>query len=583
MRAQWWIPVLGLAGCLGKERPSAHETPEAAAANSPAPLTDAQTRFREGMRGKNTGNRFAYIPPQCYTRTRDEAAGPVHNVCYPCHLASEPPNFANDEGLQLTFRLPPRAAQNPWRNLFEPAISRSRARPTADEVLAYVRTGNYEDARGDIALATKLASLPPEWDGEGDGRWNGFVPDARFRFDDHGFDLRPDGTRTGWRAFAYAPFLGAFFPANGSADDVLIRLDPALQEDPAGHADAGVYTVNLAIALALVTRADVPIEPADERALGADLDRDGTLGIATRIAYDGDAQGATRMHYVGRAAHEKDFPIAPGLFPLGTEFLHSVRYLDVGPDGVVTMAARMKELRYAKKTRWFSYEDLKTHAAREPLEKFESPDQAKDVLWELDRGIYNKQGWLFQGFVEDETGALRPQTYEETVYCAGCHGGIGATTDSIFSFPRKLGAAAPARGWFHWTQHDLRGLPEPRRKDGEFEYTLYLRETGGGDELRANAEVESRFFDAAHRLRPERVKALHDDVSTLLLPSPARALDLDRAYWAIVREQSFTRGRDAVLAPVTRAYERAPLNEPTGVQSPIAAIAGHSPNQARAH
>ncbi|HEY2511083.1 MAG TPA: hypothetical protein VGI39_09515 [Polyangiaceae bacterium] len=579
MRAPWWLLILGLAACPSKERPPPPEATDAASPASPAALSGAKALFREGMRGKKAGNRFAYIPPQCYTRTRDEAAGPVHNVCYPCHLASTPPNFTNDADLQLTYRFPPRAAQNPWRNLFEPAVARSPRRPTDDEVLAYVRAGNYLDDRGAIALAAKLAALPPEWDGEGDGHWNGFVPDAQFHFDDQGFDRHPDGTRTGWRAFAYAPFPGAFFPTNGSADDVLIRLDPALQEDAAGHSDLRIYTVNLAIVEALVTRADVPIEPVDEREFGVDLDRDGVRGFATRVAYDGDAQGATRMGYVGRAAHEKDFPIAPGLFPLGTEFLHSVRYLDVGPDGAVAMALRMKELRYAKKTRWFSYDDLRAQAAREPLERFESPDQAKDVLWELDRGVYNKQGWLFQGFIEDDAGALRPQTYEETVFCAGCHGGIGATTDSIFSFPRKLDASAPARGWFHGSQHDLRGLPEPRR-DSEFEYTLYLRETGGGDDLRGNTEVESSFFDGDHRLRPNRLSALHANMAALLLPSPARALDLDRAYWAVVREQSFTRGRDAVLAPALRAYERAPRSEPTGVRAPIA---GPSPIQSRAH
>jgi hypothetical protein len=339
-----------------------------------------------------------------------------------------------------------------------------------------------------------------------------------------------------------------------------------------------VYGVNLAVVEALITRADVPIDPVDERSLGVDLDLDGTLGRATRVAYDRGR--ARRMHYVGRARERErsgELPIEPGLFPLGTEFLHSVRYLDTGPDGVVTMAPRMKELRYAKKVRWLTDDTLKTNAALEPFELAEAPERAAHILWEFDRGIYNKQGWLFQGFIEDRDGALRPQTYEETVFCAGCHGGIGATTDSIFSFSRKLGSGGPAHGWFHWTQHDLRGLPEPRRRDGDYEYTRYLRENAAGDELRDNDEVIRRFFDDHGKLRDDRARALHDDVSTLLLPSAPRALDLDRAYWAVVLEQGFTRGRDAVLAPARHVYARAPVNEATGVGTPLEGPRGGAP------
>jgi hypothetical protein len=155
------------------------------------------------------------------------------------------------------------------------------------------------------------------------------------------------------------------------------------------------------------------------------------------------------------------------------------------------------------------------------------------------------------------------------VYCAGCHGGIGATTDSVFAFPRKLGAGAPARGWFHWSQHDLRGVPEPRLRNGEYEYTQYLRESGGGDDRRENDEVRRRFFDERGALREDRVADLHVDVATLLVPGGARALDLDRAYWAVVLEQGFARGRDAVLAPARNAYQRAPIHESTGVSRPI--------------
>src|SRR5262249_30596232 len=150
-----------------------------------------------------------YIPPQCYTVTKDPRTGEVHNPCFACHLRSAPPNFVDDGELQLAFALPAAAAANPWSNLFAPPITRAR-RATDAEVLAYVRRSNYCDASVGIALARRLAALPKGWDGEGDGRWNGYLPDAWFRFDERGFDRAPGGRPTGWRAFAYAPFLGTF-------------------------------------------------------------------------------------------------------------------------------------------------------------------------------------------------------------------------------------------------------------------------------------------------------------------------------------------------------------------------------------
>jgi len=136
-----------------------------------------------------------------------------------------------------------------------------------------------------------------------------------------------------------------------------------------------------------------------------------------------------------------------------------------------------------KKVRWYSHDASRMHAMDDVNEQIESPDGSLRVLWEGNRGIYNDLGWLYQGFIEAADGSLRPQSYEETAYCYGCHAEIGRTTDGIFSFPRRLGPESFAKGWFHWTQHDLRSLPEPRSGDGQYEYTRYLRENGAGDEL----------------------------------------------------------------------------------------------------
>ena len=559
-RALFVIAALGATATSGcRAKPVTKATADAGV-SGPAPPTGL-------MHVRRLRNSIAYIPPQCFTKTLGDDGKPK-NPCYACHTRSEAPNFVNDEDLQVNLKLPVPGAHNPWTNLLSAPLG--HASPSSDEaVLQYVRQSNYFDADGRVALARVLEKPPSAWDGNGNGHWDGFVPDVEFAFDDRGFDHRPDGTVTGWRAFAYYPFVGTFFPTNGSADDVLIRLDPALREDDAGGFDAVAYSVNFAVVEALVRRADVAIDPVDEASLGVDLDLDGRLGRATRVAFDDarDGRGGTRMGYVGRArALQKggQFPIAPGLFPLHTEFFHTVRYLDVGPDGVVTMAPRMKEVRYARKAVWMTYDAVKAHVELEANATATNPERTHGVEWFREAGVGNGLGWYFQGFIEDSDGSLRPQSLEESAFCEGCHGGIGATTDGIFSFARKM-SAGQARGWFHWSQHDLRGIAEPKRKDGQFEYALYLREAGAGDELRSNSEVLGRFFDDHGELRPDEVKALHSDIARLLLPSPARALDLDRAYRAIVLEQSFDRGRDAVLAASPNVLATPSVGGKTGI------------------
>jgi hypothetical protein len=541
-----------------------------------APRSSASADLRAApptglMHVRRLRNHVAYVPPQCFTQTHGEDGKPK-NPCYACHTRPREPNYVDDEELQSTLKMPVPAAKNPWTNLLAPPVA--RAAPMDDDaVLAYVRRGNYFDDDGQIALARALAKPPPDWDGNGNGRWDGFVPDVRFHFDEQGFDRAPDGGFTGWRAFAYYPFVGTFFPTNGSADDVLIRLDPSLREDAAGHFDRDVYVVNLAVVEALIVRADVPIDPVDEAALGVDLDLDGHMGRATRVGFDAGLGGATRMRYVGRARDRPvtDFPIAPGLFPPGTEFFHTVRYLDVGKDGAVGMAARMKEVRYARKALWQTYDQLKAHAAFEAQTTAGNPERAHGVEWFREAGISNGQGWYFQGFIEATDGSLRPQSLEESAFCEGCHGGIGATTDGTFAFARKIDAG-PARGWYHWSQHDLRGLPEPRRRDGQYEYSLYLREAGAGDELRSNREVLDRFFDAGGALRPGEITLLRKDIARLLLPSPARAITLDRAYHAVVVEQSFDRGRDAVLGVSPNVRAETVYEEKTGIEHRVDAV-----------
>lgn len=526
------------------------------------------------IRGTTLANSIAYIPSQCFTKTLDDA-GNAHNPCFACHVASQEPNYIDDGDVQLEYAFPgePEAdLVNPWTNLFKDR-SAAVANISDNDILTYAREDNYIQD-GHLTLATTLSSaLPMQWDVNGNGAWDGYKPDAYFNFDDAGFDRSPGGTHTGWRAFAYAPFLGTFWPTNGSTDDVLIRLAPAFQRNEGGTPDLGVYKTNLAIVTALIQRRDVDLESTvDETVLKVDIDKDGKLASASKVRFDWAPLENRFMSYVGQARlHQQTGAVhlAAGLFPEGTEFLHSVRYLDMDEQGTTKLAQRLKELRYAVKKSWYSYSDLKAMALQEIREATVFPERTRQLTGNAEIGLGNGQGWTYQGFIEDKKGALRPQTYEETVFCIGCHSGVGATTDSAFAFPRKFAANAFRQSWYHWTQKNLSGIPEPMRGDGEYEYSHYLRRNGAGDEFRSNEEVMGKFFYADGSQNQAAVTALHRDITTLLNPTRARALLLNKAYKVIVEEQSFILGRDATVKPVSTVHKNLRIGTATGITVPV--------------
>jgi hypothetical protein len=360
-------------------------------------------------------------------------------------------------------------------------------------------------------------------------------------------------------------------PTNGSFDDVLIRLAPAFRRDAAGVEDLDVYQVNLAIVEAMIKRADVAIPATDETVLGVDLDDDGALGTAAVVKYHWNPTAGDRMSYVGEAGAEQaagTLHLAAGLFPEGTEFLHSVRYLGVGDDGSVAPAARMKELRYSRKAYWRSYSDLNLMAQLEAIDRATSPDTPEVYGGDAEHGLNNNLGWTYQGFIEDADGELRPQSFEETLFCMGCHSLLSATEDGAFVFPRKL-ISGEARGWYHWGS--AAALPDPLRRDGKLEYTTYLENNGAGDEFRGNTEVMARFFSSDGRPIAEAFAALARDVNVLFIPSAARALSLDKAYLVLVREQTFRLGRDPVIEPAANVWRAVTQDRSTGVAEPQAA------------
>ena len=262
--------ALALLGSACSTEPAPTPTPEIAVAPTPTPAPeptpepayDPLAHARASL-GK-LDNREAPIPPQCYTKTEGRA-----NPCWVCHAPARFPNAMVDWDLQGSYEFSETGKTNAWTNLF---VDRREAIATISdaEILAWIRSDNYGPLR------EHFATLPPS-------DYRGYRPDLDFAagFDALGF--ANDGSE--WRAIRYKPFPGAFWPTNGSTDDVLIRLPARLRQDAAGQPSRAVTIANLAILEAsmasdpTIPDAELrwPIEPVDERAAGLDLDGDGTL------------------------------------------------------------------------------------------------------------------------------------------------------------------------------------------------------------------------------------------------------------------------------------------------------------------
>jgi len=473
-------------------------------------------------------NREAIIPPQCYTRTEGQ-----HNPCYVCHQDAVPgrENLMHDGVLQTEYQFSDVGLSNHWRNLFK---DRSAAiQSISDEdILRWIDADNYSD------LAPRLKTV----------EFKGWIPDlenlslGREAFDDEGFAL--DGSH--WVAFNYKPMPSTFWPTNGSTDDVMIRLAAEFRTLANGEESREVYRTNLAIVEANIKGLDeITVRPVDERELGLDLDGDGQLGQATVVR---------RLdRYVGAAA---DWFKQEWIYPLNTEFLHTVRYIGIGADNIIGVSSRMKEVRYMRKHYVLPHFAL-ANAYRE--EAYAKADGYLPGYIDVGpHGLDNEMGWLLQGFIEDRQGRLRANTYEETMFCMGCHTAVGATIDKVFSFARKIDGA---KGWGYI---NLSGMPDaPNRGEQRGEIATYLERAGGGGEFRSNPEMEARFFDAEGRADAAKI-ATAIDVYDLITPSRSRALELNKAYRVLVEEQSYIFGRDAFVTPPANVYrEIDPATAPT--------------------
>lgn len=462
-------------------------------------------------------NAEAVIPPQCYTRFYGK-----FNPCYTCHQTYsdwDRPNHMRDGRLQAAYNFSDAALTNHWSNLFLDRRAQIAAIDDA-EILDWIHRENYSGLRPRLEQAG----------------WKGWLPDltdlhlAADAFDQQGFAR--DGS--GWVAFNYKPLPSTFWPTNGSTDDVMIRLPEPFRQTAAGDPSRDVYLANLAVLeMAIKDLDEVSVPPIDETAVDADLDGDGQLGSATSVRRPD--------RYFGAAA---DVALARMLYPEGTQFLHSVRYVGVD-DGKIVVPPRMKELRYMKKIRLYEPAHLRSLYDNERQKKID--ELLPRFVNQGNRGLDGGMGWLIQGFIENRDGELRPQSYEETTFCMGCHGTIGSTIDQTFAFPRKVTGAAG------WGYIDLVGMVDaPNHGESAGEIVTYLERVGGGNEFRENPEMEARWFEDGV---VDAAKVEAADVYTLITPSVERALALNKAYRLIVDEQSYIFGRDAILAPATNLFD----------------------------
>lgn len=403
---------------------------------------------RAGAPYRPSFNEDPAIPPQCWIET----GYGTQNACLYCHtdyLAQQRHGnalFSSED--QILYNFPsPALNRIPWRNILFPEEIDLRlagegvALPDPADA-GYVRHDNWAPAyaRGrasggenwfnrdapDVAFALFPALDPNHLfpfdpaDPTGGGT-HGYVDPGGFVRDEY-------SDYTGWRAVNFFPY-ALFTPLTGSVSGIYIRL-PRPFRTANGAFSVAVYQENLD----LVER-NIKARPLSE------------------THYQGDASGIA---------------VRKGFYPVGTEFAHPLHYVDLladgeagtGIDGVAaaegktyefpgTRSKRLKEMRYMYKWREVTWAELaEDEEAEDEEEGFESFVGREGQGW-LDNGA----GWILAAYIEDRSGALRPQTTEELVQCIGCHSDVGNTVDAVWSFHRKLPGDP---GWAEMSYGDYR-------------------------------------------------------------------------------------------------------------------------------
>jgi hypothetical protein len=471
MKHKWTILfILAAAAMIGANAPASEEgeadpTLEAREALGRKGLTGQALRladFHEGVAPRNflerTGalykpsyNEDPSIPAQCWVETNYG----TQNACLYCHtdyLAKMKHGNAFPLGEdQILYSFPsPNLNKVLWRNTIFPQEIGERlekegiALPDREDV-AYVRRDNWQPA-----YAKARTGSGAEWLNKKSSEFILFPalnPSHLFPFREkdptgagtHGF-IDTDGfvrdekqEFTGWRAVNFFPY-GIFTPLSGSVSGIYIRLPrPFMSEGNTFNRE--VYRKNL-----YLLEQNIKNRPYRE------------------------------THYYGDAAN---VAVVRGFFPVGTEFAHPLHYVDLNADGETgarvdgvvdnttetyefpgTRSRRVKEIRYMYKWKEVGIDDIDEDAHYDHF-----------VIGNEGQGwVDNNAGWVLSAYIEDRRGALRPQTTEELMQCIGCHGKVGNTVDSVWSFLRKLPGDA---GWreMDYGDYDVKQRQRTRLQD----------------------------------------------------------------------------------------------------------------------
>ncbi|WMS87373.1 hypothetical protein [Pleionea litopenaei] len=473
-------------------------------------------------------NQEATVPAMCYTKTEQ-----THNPCYVCHQSYPDAqntryNQLSDFGLQGGYIFSDIGTENHWQNLF--TDRRQWNQQISDQqILDYINQDNYSD------LSARLKAE----------KWQGFVPDlsnyhlAAKAFDTKGLAL----DNSYWVAFNYKPLPSTFWPTNGATDDVLIRLPQHFREDK-GQFSESIYFLNLALLeLSIKSLDSIDVFPTNETLINRDINNNGQLEervttLMPQGTYFGDAHSVKVLYQQ---------------YPKGTEFMHSVRYVGVDENQQIVVPKRLKELRYMKKFRELSKADIDNRYRRERKEKIE--EELPTFVNHKDEGFENGYGWKISGFIEDYDGRLRPQSYEEKMFCMGCHSAIGTTIDHTFAFGRKVPGP---KGFGYINLKGMKDAPSIAEPGGEI--LNYFKRVSGGNEFRSNEEMLSRWFTDEGELDVNAI--MNADVYELITPTPQRALELNKAYTHIVRHQNYIFGRDTNIAPLKNVHTKVDETQP---------------------
>ena len=479
-------------------------------------------------------NREAVVPAMCYTEHDEQ-----HNPCYVCHQDKIPDgrvNVMNDGFLQNNYLFSDFGMTNHWTNLFKDRTEEIR-KISNEEIDTYVNTENYTDLKQLLE----------------DNHFSGYIPDLEnYHLGADSFNVdgfAKDGS--GWVAFNYKPLPSTFWPVNGSTDDVLIRLHKDYRQTQEGEFSVTIYKFNLAIVEAAIKNLDsIAVDNLDENVIGLDLNGDSILGVVNSINRP--------LHYVGKASYMQ---VETFLYPRYTEFLHTVRYIGSTENGDIYNAPRMKELRYMIKAR--SYQDdvapltkyqLALLYEEEWQEKYKGDEPFFSSL--LERGIDNAMGWWIQGFIEDTNGDLRPQSYEETFNCMGCHTTLGSTVDQVFSFARKVDGA---EGWGYIDLKKMTDTPNIGEDEGEI--LTYFKRVGGGNEFRIENDINTKFFTGGV-LDEDKVKNAKN-IYELITPTHESALKMNKSYRSLVKSQEFIYGREGNSEVVKNVHRQITESTPS--------------------